>query len=108
MGDLSCVMPAVHPYMPGAVGMSHGANYYVENPDLACVGSAKWQVAMLYLLLKDDAARAKEIIAGFKPRFPSIPDYLAYMDSLILDRDAVRYDEEGNVLLNLGPAEKNV
>ena len=25
MGDLSAIMPVIHPYMPGAVGTAHGA-----------------------------------------------------------------------------------
>lgn len=108
MGDVSCVMPAIHPFIGGACGLSHGDDFGFTDAAALCLDTAKAHALMLELLLSDGAARAKEIIAGFKPRFPSIPDYLAYMDSLILDRDAVRYDEEGNVLLNLGPAEKNI
>ncbi|MBE6959082.1 MAG: amidohydrolase, partial [Ruminococcaceae bacterium] len=36
MGDLSCIMPVVHPYAPGAVGKGHGNDYYIEDPELAC------------------------------------------------------------------------
>lgn len=95
MGDLSCIMPVIHPYMPGCVGVSHGANYYVENPELACVGSAKWQVAMLHLLLKDDAARAKEIIAGFEPQFESKEAYFEFVDKLAGEGDRIVYNENG-------------
>ena len=63
MGDLSCVMPAIHPYAAGAKGKSHGNDYQVKDPVAACVGSAKMQMAMLRLLLSDEAKRAKEIIA---------------------------------------------
>ena len=51
MGDLSGIIPSVHPYMPGAVGICHGNNFYIENPELACVGSAKVQLNMLDILL---------------------------------------------------------
>ncbi len=108
MGDVSCVMPAIHPFIGGACGIDHGDNYGFSDAAANCLDIAKSHALMLELLLSDGAARAKEIIADFTPRFPSIPDYLAYMDSLILDRDAVRYDEDGNVLLNLGPEEKTI
>ena len=108
MGDVSCVMPIIHPYMGGACGLAHGDDYSFTDAAANCLDTAKSHALILELLLSNSAARAKEIIDGFTPRFPSIPAYLAYMDSLVLDRDAVRYDEEGNVLLNLGPAEKTV
>ena len=37
MGDLSCVMPVVHAYMPGAEGRGHGSDYKIINPEWACV-----------------------------------------------------------------------
>ncbi len=51
MGELSCIMPVVHPYAPGAVGMAHGADYFIEKPERACVDSAKLQVELAYTLL---------------------------------------------------------
>ena len=75
MGEISCVMPAMHPYAPGAVGKGHGADYYIDDPELACVASAQWQLVMLTLLLKDDAARAKKIVEGWKPPFASRQEY---------------------------------
>lgn len=95
MGDLSCIMPVVHPYMPGASGTSHGVDYRITDSRLACVGSAKWQLGMLYLLLKDGAKRAQDILAAFKPQFPSKEAYLAYMDSLTSAGDRICYQEGG-------------
>lgn len=100
MGDLSVLMPVVHPYAPGATGTSHGSNYYIANPDLACVGSAKWQLVMLAMLLKEDAARAKQIVADFKPVFASKEEYLAYMDEMGASGDRITY-EEGKATVNL-------
>lgn len=95
MGDFSGIMPSIHPYAPGAVGTSHGADYYIESPELACVESAKWQIMMLYLLLKDNAERANKIIADFKPKFKSIRDYLNYIDELEQSGDRITYTENG-------------
>ncbi len=91
MGDLSMIMPAIHPYAPGAQGKSHGADYKIVNPDMACVGSAKWQLAMLFTLLSDDAKKAKQIIAEFEPTFSSKEAYLEFIDSLNSIGDRIDY-----------------
>ena len=101
MGDLSSVMPAIHPYAPGAVGKGHGVDYYIADPELACVASAKWQVAMVTLLLKDGGARAKEIVAGFKPRFASKEEYFKYMEGFCSAGDRVTYQEDGTASVRL-------
>ncbi|NLD87285.1 MAG: amidohydrolase, partial [Clostridiales bacterium] len=56
MGDVSCVIPSIHPYAYGAVGTGHGNNYYIEDPERACIMSAKFQVAFISELLKDGGA----------------------------------------------------
>ncbi len=94
MGDLSMLMPVVHPYVPGAVGTSHGSDYYIQDPELACVGSAKWQMVMLFMLLKDDAARAKQIVADYKPMFATKEDYLSYIDELCAEGDRIIYEDD--------------
>lgn len=91
MGDLSQIMPVVHPYAPGAKGNAHGSDYIIENPETACVDSAKWQLGMLYLLLTDNASRAKDIIKNFKPNFKNKDEYLAYCDSLACSGDRIIY-----------------
>ncbi len=101
MGDLSAVMPVVHPYAGGRVGTGHGADNFVANPVDACIGSAKLQMAMLLILLGDDAKRAKKVIAECKPPFATIKDYLDYMDSLIDSGDRIEYTEDGNARVRL-------
>ena len=93
MGDLSQLMPVIHPYAPGAQGMAHGADYRIADPELACVASAKWQVAMVSLLLKDGARRATEIIDSFVPTFASKEEYFTYVDSLYCEGDRISYEE---------------
>jgi metal-dependent amidase/aminoacylase/carboxypeptidase family protein len=93
MGDLSCVMPVVHPYAAGAQGTSHGKDYYIVDAEKACVDSAKWQVAMLYLLLQNGAERAKNIIANYKPLFNSKEEYFAYCDSFLVKGDRIEYSD---------------
>ncbi len=101
MGDLSCVMPIVHPYAPGAAGKSHGNDYQIVDPEKACVTNAKWQLAMVKLLLGNGAERAKQIVANFKPQFESKEAYLAYMDSLNTNGDRIDYHEDGTAFAKL-------
>ena len=98
MGDLGGIMPVIHPYMPGATGTSHGADYKIADPVLACVGSAKWQLGMLYLLLSEDAKRAKEILAEFKPQFATKEDYFAYLDTLTSSGERISYADGAAVV----------
>ena len=95
MGDLCCVMPVVHPYAGGSTGTSHGADYYISDPEDACVGSAKMQMEMLRLLMSDGAERAKKIVADYKPLFASKEEYIAHMDSLNSAGDRIEYTESG-------------
>ena len=95
MGDLSSIMPVVHPYASGVRGTGHGNDYEVFDPESACVKNSKWQVAMVTLLLQDDAARAKQILEEFKPIFPSKEAFLAYQDSLNCEGDRITYREDG-------------
>jgi len=95
MGDLCCVMPIIHPYAAGATGTSHGADYYIANPMLACVGSAKWQVCMLHTLLKDGGVRAKKIVEEFEPMFKTKAEFFDYIDSLTYSGDRIIYKDDG-------------
>ncbi len=95
MGDLSCIMPVVHPHCGGASGKGHGNDYQISNPEAACMDSAKWQMAMLLLLLEKGAERAKQILADFKPKFATKEEFLAYQDSLNDSGDRITYREDG-------------
>ena len=101
MGDLSCLMPVIHPHIPGAVGKSHGADYFIDDPEKACVASAKWQIAMLTLLLQNGAERAKQIIENFTPQFPSKEAYFEYVDSMACEGERITYFEDGNAGVKL-------
>lgn len=100
MGDLSSVMPAIHPHCGGTSGTGHGNDYRISDPVSACVNSAKMQLALLDILLRGDAAEAKKIIAEAKPRYKTFADYFKAADAFILDRDAVTYRDDGVVELS--------
>jgi metal-dependent amidase/aminoacylase/carboxypeptidase family protein len=99
VGDLSSVMPMIHPYVSGASGKSHGNDYRITDPDTACVDSAKVQLCFLKLLLENGGERAKQVLRNFQPLYPSIGAYFQFMDSLNVDIQAVSYEEDGKVML---------
>ncbi|HHY83458.1 MAG TPA: amidohydrolase [Clostridiales bacterium] len=100
MGDISAVMPAIHPYVGGAAGISHGSNYYIADPEIACVESAKCQLVLLHMLLSDDASAAKKVIDERAVRFPSVRAYFEAIDAFFRDKEAVVYKEDGTIILD--------
>ena len=99
MGDLSAIMPVVHPYAGGSRGKGHGNDYEIVDPEAACVKCAKWQLAMVDILLGNGAERAKQIVADFKPLFASKNEYLAYIDALNANGDRIVYNDDGTATL---------
>ena len=93
MGDLSCIMPVVHPYCPGAEGTAHGSDYLIIDPERACISNTKFQLALLYLLLENGCERAKKIVSDYNPRFASADEYFKYVDSIAFSGDRITYDE---------------
>lgn len=101
MGDVSCVMPAIHPHIGGAEGRGHTSAYRIVDPVCACVDSAKVQCAMAVRLLENEAALAKKVLAEGRQDYPTVKEYLAAVDELEMDRDVVTYREDGAVTLDL-------
>ncbi|MBQ3865347.1 MAG: amidohydrolase, partial [Clostridia bacterium] len=99
MGDVSTLMPAVHPNIGGVIGSGHGTDYFVNDPEMATVTSAKIQVCALAALLRDGASRALKILADKKVTYASREEYLAAVDSLTARYDAVQYGDDGSVKL---------
>jgi len=100
MGDVSMVMPAVHPTMGGVGGTSHGNNYVIDHPETACVDMSKAMLSLLDVLLKNGAERALSIKENFVPTYESFDAYFAAIDKLDMDNDAVIYNEDGTVTLD--------
>ena len=99
MGDLSQIIPSIHPYAPGARGTSHGSDYEIYDPVAACVTNAKWQLTMADMLLSNGAERAKRIISEFVPAFESKKAFLDYQDSINSKGDRIIYNDDGSVII---------
>jgi hypothetical protein len=101
MGDLSGLMPTIHPYAGGSAGIDHGENYAIADPESACVKSAKWQLAMLILLLQNGGERAKKIISDFTPAFANKEDYFSYVEAIKTSGDRITYNDDGTATVKI-------
>ncbi len=81
MGDVSQLMPAIHPYVGGATGLGHGADYVVQDYDLAVITAAKALAATAIDLMAEGAQKAGSIVAGHRPNMTSA-EYLKFMRGL--------------------------
>jgi amidohydrolase len=77
MGDISHVMPTLHPYMGGASGSGHGADFAIADPKLAYIEPAKQLALMAVDLLWGDAEASRGILKSWTPRMTK-EEYLAF------------------------------
>ena len=101
MGDISQLMPAVHAFGSGGAGAAHGPTYRIADFDSACMDSAKAQVVIIRKLLENNAEKANNIVENAKPHFKSGKEYIDFLDSLFVDKEAVIYNEDGTVTLDI-------
>lgn len=100
MGDISSIIPSIHPHCSGSIGIGHGKDYYVADKTLGCLYPAQCLVLTAAKLLSDDASLAKKVIAEAKPYFKSKEEYLEAIDKLTMHKEAVIYNEDGTVTLD--------
>ena len=81
MGDVSHLIPVVHPWVGCATGILHGANFILDNKDAAFRKTAKVLAMTIIDLLADDACEAQRICDNFKPVLTK-ETYCEYMDSI--------------------------
>jgi amidohydrolase len=81
MGDISRLMPVIHPYVGGATGLGHGATYVVEDYALAVIKGAKALAYTAIDLLSDNASHGNSVAGGQRADM-SIPEYLKFMRNL--------------------------
>ena len=100
LGDISCVMPTIHPYVSGAIGTGHGSDYKISDPIKACVNSAKMLSGMTVKMLENDAELGRKIVSSYKPVFNSIEEYFEAIDAIKMNKKTVIYNEDGTVTLD--------
>ncbi len=78
MGDLSHLMPALHPFAGGYRGTNHSRDFRVADEEMAYVLPAKMMALTVVDLLYGDAAAARRAVESYTPRMTKA-DYLAYL-----------------------------
>jgi amidohydrolase len=81
MGDLGHMIPVLHPFAGGASGMTHGADFRIDDYAAAAVTPAKAMAMTVIDLLVDGAAGARRVMSDFRPRFTR-QHYLEFMRGL--------------------------
>ena len=79
MGDVTHIMPAIHPYTAGATGTGHGADYRISDPEAAILRPARAMAMTVLDLLAGGAAGP--VLDAFTPRFTR-DEYLAFQRRL--------------------------
>lgn len=80
MGDVSHLMPVVHPWVGCVSGVLHGANYRLTDEKTAFTKTPQVLAGTIVDLLWDDAAEAERICTAHKPELTKA-EYLEYMRS---------------------------
>ena len=80
MGDVSHLMPVVHPWVGCVSGVLHGANYRLTDEKTAFTKTPQVLAGTIVDLLWNDAAEAERICAAHKPELTKA-EYLEYMRS---------------------------
>lgn len=82
MGDVSHILPALHPYAGGATGAGHGADFLIDNYEAAILTPAKAIAMTIVDLLWEDGQAARRIAEQARDRLMSKDEYLSLMQHL--------------------------
>lgn len=79
MGDISHLMPAIHPYVGGTIGLLHTKGFECVNFNACVLDTAKAFAGVIVDLLCDEAQEAKQIIKD-NPPILTKEEYIKIMD----------------------------
>lgn len=99
MGDVSCLIPSIHPYVAGAKGTAHGKDYYIAEPEKLYYNGLAFELIMLKNLLGNGAQKAYGIIKNFNPIFKSVKEYCDYIDKRYVSVKSEIDTPEGKIIL---------
>ncbi|MDD3840553.1 MAG: amidohydrolase [Clostridia bacterium] len=86
LGDLSTLMPVIHPYIGGVKGGLHSTDFRIIQEDIVYILGSKLLIAIATELLWNKGEKAKKIINKFTPIFHSKGEYFKYVDNLFCKR----------------------
>lgn len=79
MGDLSHLIPVIHPWVGGASGKAHTRDFVVTDPEMAYIISAQAMAMTIIDLLADGAKGADQVLQDYKPQLTK-EQYLSFMN----------------------------
>ncbi|AAO35275.1 amidohydrolase [Clostridium tetani] len=80
MGDVSNLIPAIHPFIGGVSGALHTKDFKVEDFYSACILPGKIMAMSVIDLLFNNAEKAEEIINSYTPTFESKEKYIEFLE----------------------------
>lgn len=80
-GDVSHLMPTLHPFIAGVSGDLHTREFKNNDPELSYIVPAKAMAMTIVDLLCDNAQKANEIIKNFQPQMNK-KEYLELLESI--------------------------
>lgn len=101
LGNLSSLIPVVQPSTTGVEGVGHSRDFQIKSVYHCCQIPAECLVMMVRMLLKHDAARAREVLAQAQPVFQSKEEYFQAMESFSTHGEVVDYLENDEVRIHL-------
>lgn len=81
LGDVSHIMPTMHPMIGGIVGNLHTRDYKVVDDEIAYIMPAKAMALTVIDLLYNNAENANSILSNFKPLMKK-EEYLNFLESV--------------------------
>lgn len=81
LGDVSHIIPTIHPMIGGVKGDLHTRDFETVDEDIAYILPAKAMALTVIDLLYDDAANAKSILDDFTPTMTK-EEYLKFLESV--------------------------
>lgn len=77
-GDISHIIPGIHPFFSGVTGSLHSKEFRISDPETAYLLPVKSLALTIIDLLWDNAEAARKIVSGFKPAMTR-EAYLAWL-----------------------------
>ena len=87
MGDLSQIMPVIHPLAGGAIGAGHGRDWEIVDYEAACINPAKAMAMTIIGLLGEEASSARQVLQAGTPRLTK-ESYLELQRGFATEADA--------------------
>ncbi|MBD3304760.1 amidohydrolase [candidate division KSB3 bacterium] len=81
MGDITQLLPGIHPFIGGFKGDMHGSDFQIGDEEMAYMLPAKLYAMTVIDLLSDGAKTAKQVLQNFTP-IVTKDAYLKLLDSL--------------------------